>query len=131
MKTPRQMKREAPDLWRACLGEDGRVDEMRVRLVVDRIVETQHARALPVLKQVSRLVRLDDAARTAIVSSAVPVDDEVRDEIERGLLRLHGRGLDTTFVVDPSLIGGLRVQVGSDVYDGSVRAGLKALESAF
>ena len=130
MKTARQVKRDAQELWRACLA-DGVLDEARARLVIDRIVQSQHAGALPVLKQFIRLLRLDDAGRTAIVSSAAPLDANVRAEIERGLARLRARPPVTTFVVDPSLIGGLRVQVGSDVYDGSVRAGLAALESSF
>ena len=36
-----------------------------------------------------------------------------------------------SFVENPSLIGGMRVRVGSDVYDGSVKAGLVALEKSF
>jgi F-type H+-transporting ATPase subunit delta len=83
------------------------------------------------LKHFVRLLRLDQEARTAIVASAAPLDPAVRAEIERGLARLHRRGLETRFVVDPSLIGGMRVQVGCDVYDGSVRGGLAALESGF
>jgi F-type H+-transporting ATPase subunit delta len=130
MKTARQVKRDAQELWRACLA-DGVLDEARARSVVDRIVQSQHAGALPVLKQFIRLLRLDHAGRTAIVSSAAPLDAAVRAEIERGLARLRDRPVVTTFVVDPTLIGGLRVQVGSDVYDGSVRAGLAALESSF
>jgi F-type H+-transporting ATPase subunit delta len=130
MKTARQVKRDAQELWRACLA-DGVLDEARARLVVDRIVQSQHAGTLPVLKHFLRLLRLDHAGRTAAVSSAAPLEPAVRAEIERGLARLRDRPLVTTFVVDPALIGGLRVQVGSDVYDGSVRAGLTALESAF
>jgi F-type H+-transporting ATPase subunit delta len=37
--------------------------------------------------------------------------------------------LDTAFAENPELIGGMRIQIGSDVYDGSVRARLKALEA--
>jgi len=37
----------------------------------------------------------------------------------------------TTFVVDPTLIAGMRLKVGSDVYDGSVKGGLAALEARF
>jgi F0F1-type ATP synthase delta subunit len=33
------------------------------------------------------------------------------------------------FAVDPALIGGLRIQVGSDVYDGSIRARLATLDA--
>src|SRR5262245_14400112 len=130
MNRPRQVKREAQELWRACL-TDGMVDEARARQVVDQIVESQRAGALPVLKQFFRLLRLNDAVHTAVVSSAAPLDAGVRKEIEQGLARLHRGHLGTTFVVDPTLIGGMRVQVGSDVYDGSVRAGLAALESSF
>jgi F-type H+-transporting ATPase subunit delta len=39
--------------------------------------------------------------------------------------------LRTTFNVDPSLIGGLRITAGTDVYDGSVRARLDAVEQSF
>ncbi len=46
-------------------------------------------------------------------------------------MRRYGAALRTTFVLQPALIGGLRIQVGSDVYDGSVRAGLAALERSF
>ncbi|HJZ71125.1 MAG TPA: F0F1 ATP synthase subunit delta [Vicinamibacterales bacterium] len=130
MKTPRQVKREARELWQVCL-QDGLLDEARARLVVDQIAESQRAAAVPLLKQFLRRLRLDRAERTAVVASAAPLDPAVRAEIERGLARLPGRVLDTRFVVDPSLIGGMRVQIGSTVYDGSVRAGLAALESQF
>ena len=48
--------------------------------------------------------------------------------IEQSMTRRYGPGLATAVAVSPDLIGGIRVQVGSDVYDGSVRAGLAALE---
>ena len=40
------------------------------------------------------------------------------------------RGSALSFVLNPALIGGMRIQVGSDVYDGSVQAGLAALEKS-
>jgi len=51
--------------------------------------------------------------------------------IEAGLKRRYGPGLTAVFAHRPALIGGMRIQVGSDVYDGSVRAGLAALEQSF
>jgi len=130
MKTARQARRDARELWRACLAS-GTLDEGRARAAVDLIARARRAGARAVLKQFFRLIRLHDADHTAIVASAVPLDALVRTEIELGLTRLYGSGVTATFVTDRSLIGGVRVQVGSDVYDGSVRAGLATLESRF
>ena len=47
------------------------------------------------------------------------------------LARAYGAGLDFTFTANPALLGGLRVQVGGDVYDGSVQARLAALQGKF
>jgi F-type H+-transporting ATPase subunit delta len=130
MKTPREARRDAHELWRACL-TDGTLDEARARAVVDLMLRGRRSGAQAVLKQFFRLLRLHDAEHTAIVASAAPLVPPLRAEIEMGLARLYGSRVTATFVVDPSLIGGVRVQVGSDVYDGSVRAGLAALESRF
>jgi F-type H+-transporting ATPase subunit delta len=56
---------------------------------------------------------------------------EVRAATEASLTRLYGSGLRITFSETPSLIGGMRIQVGSDVYDGSVLGRLTALEKTF
>jgi F-type H+-transporting ATPase subunit delta len=51
--------------------------------------------------------------------------------VQAGLEHAYGQGLTTTFTENPGLIGGMRVRVGSDVYDGSVQARLAALEESF
>jgi len=130
MKTITQVRREARGLWHACVA-NGAVDEARARTVVDRAIETNRGGVRAVLKDFVRRLRLDAAAHAALVSSATPLDEQLRTEIERSLARLYGQGLRTTFVVDPALIGGMRVQIGSDVYDGSVKANLAAIESRF
>jgi F-type H+-transporting ATPase subunit delta len=130
MKTAKQSAREASELWRACL-TDGSLDEARARAVVDGIIASNRSGAQAVLKRFVRLLRLDNVRRTAIVTSAAPLDARLRAEVERDLARMHGPGLATEFFVDPVLIGGMRVQVGNDVYDGSVRASLAELESRF
>ena len=53
------------------------------------------------------------------------------ESIKANLTKRYGPGLDVQFWVNPSLIGGLRVKVGSDVYDGSVKARLAELETNF
>ena len=51
--------------------------------------------------------------------------------IQGGMARRYGPGFTTAVALSPSLIGGVRIQVGSDVYDGSVQAGLAVLERSF
>ena len=76
-----------------------------------------------------RLVRLDRDGHRAIVESATPLPDDLRIDVQTGLARAYGQGLDTSFEVNPRLIGGMRIRVGSDVYDASVLAKLAALEA--
>jgi F-type H+-transporting ATPase subunit delta len=77
------------------------------------------------------LVKLDLAGRTATVESAAPLPPDLQAAVEAGLTRRYGPGLATAFVDRPELIGGMRIQVGSDVYDNSVRGALAALEKSF
>jgi F-type H+-transporting ATPase subunit delta len=76
-------------------------------------------------------VKLDRARLTAHIESATPLPIDLLSNIEQSMTRRYGLGLATAVAVSPALIGGIRVQVGSDVYDGSVRAGLAALERSF
>jgi len=47
------------------------------------------------------------------------------------LENVYGSAIDTEFESLPALIGGMRIKVGSDVYDGTVRSGLAELEKRF
>lgn len=130
MKSKRQVQRDAQALWRLCL-VNGRLEDGRARLVVDRLVSSGRADAAAILRQFVRRVRLDAGNRTAVISSATPLDPTLQTRVSSELARLRGQPIATTFVVVPGLIGGMRVKVGNDVYDGTVRAGLAALESRF
>jgi F-type H+-transporting ATPase subunit delta len=130
MKTARQAQREARQLFRLCL-VDGFFDETRARRVVEQLLASGRAGALTVASRFQRLVRQNRARHSAQVASALPLPENLRAEIEASLARQYGAGLITSFVEDPSLIGGLRLTAGSDVYDGSVKGGLAALETKF
>ena len=128
MKAIEKVKRSARELFRFCL-VDGVLDDQRVREVSARLAATGRRGALPVLAGFQRLVRLDRDRHTAIVESAAPLPDPVRQGIQSRLARHYGSGIEATFAENPALIGGMRIKVGSDVYDGSVRARLAALEA--
>ena len=104
------------------------VDESRTRQVVQRVIKAKRRGDLALLSHFRRLVKLECARHTAEVESAVPVPADLRASIQAGLARAYGPGISASFVHNPGLIGGMRIKVGSDVYDGSVRARLAGLE---
>jgi F-type H+-transporting ATPase subunit delta len=86
---------------------------------------------LAILTQLVRLVKLDLERRTAKVESPGPLSPDVQTEVRNDLARRYGPGLNLSFQQNPALIGGLRIQVGSDVYDGSVEGRLNSLAQSF
>jgi F-type H+-transporting ATPase subunit delta len=56
---------------------------------------------------------------------------DLQADVRDSLARIYGPGLNLSFAQNPALLGGLRIKVGSDVYDGSVQARLTALEQSF
>jgi len=130
MKTIKQIESEAKHLYRLCL-VDGSLDEDRVRKVVRLVLESRRRGWFALLWHFQRLVRLDCSRRTADVESATPLPADLRSSVWSDLERVYGPKLDISFAHDPALIGGIRIKVGSDVYDNSVKARLAALESRF
>ncbi len=130
MKTSRQARREAVRLFRLCL-EDGFLDEGRTRQVVQTVLKAKGRGNLAVLSHFLRLVKLEWTRHTAEVETAEPVPADLRARIQAGLERAYGPGIMASFVHNPGLIGGMRIKVGSDVYDGSVRGRLAGLERKF
>ena len=128
MATTRRVRRTAKDFYRFCM-VGGSLNDDRVRQVVERIIHSRRRGVLAILKQFQRLVRLDRERHSARVESAVPLPEALRTEVVAGVTRLYGSGIETSFAENPALIGGVRLQVGSDVYDSSVRAKLDAIES--
>jgi F-type H+-transporting ATPase subunit delta len=130
MKISRKAQLSAKLLYRSCL-VDGRLDEGRVREVVRRVAEVKPRDYLPILMRFERLVRLELQRRQATVQGTVPLSPDFQASVQGNLSRRYGPGLNFVFGQDPGLVGGLRVQVGDDVYDGSVRARLETLKERF
>jgi len=110
---------------------EGRLDENRVRQVTRGVIASGDRDAQGILAHFLRLVKLDSAAHTAIVESATPLPAKLQATITSGLQRRYGAALTAEFSQRPELIGGVRVQVGCDVFDGSVRAKLAELARRF
>ena len=130
MKISKQARRDGKALFRSCVN-NGLLDEDRVRQAVQAVVAGKPRGYVAILSQLQRLVKMDLDRRLAKVESAVTLSPEQENVVKTDLNRKYGAGLNISFAQNPALLGGLRVQVGSDVYDGSVRARLEALRESF
>ena len=130
MKISKQSRRHAKQLFRGCVVA-GALDEARVRQTVQLVIANKPRGYFGILGHFQRLLKLEVARRTAKVESATPLTAELAGSVQDNLTRVYGAGLNLSFSQNPSLIGGLRIQVGSDVYDGSVQARLAELKESF
>ena len=130
MKVSKQARREAKQLFRSCLA-NGVLDEGRVRQIVQKVLQAKPRGYIQILSHFERLLKLDLDRRSAKVESAGPLTPELQARVQADLARTYGAGLNVTFAQNPALIGGIRVKVGSDVYDGSVSGRLAALQEGF
>ena len=126
MKISKEVQAQARRLMRLCIGADGLMNEATVRLVADKITAEKPRNYLALLTAFTELVRLEQAAHTATITSAVPLTAEEQAAITA---RLNARqaGLNYNWQVDSSLIAGLTVKVGDNVTDASVRTRIEQL----
>jgi len=76
-------------------------------------------------------VKLDLEQHAARVESATPLSADLQMDVANRIRKIYGAGADITFSQNPALIAGLRIQIGSDLYDGSVKTRLEKLEQSF
>ena len=130
MKISKQARHQARLLFRGCL-VNGLLDDNRARQTVRLVIERKPRGLLPILSQFHRLLKLEVARRTAKIESAAALPPQFQARLQADLARIYGGGLNFIFTQDPALLGGVRIQVGGDVYNGSVQARLTALRESF
>ena len=130
MKISKLALREARELFRSCR-VNGVLDESRVRQAVALLLSRKPRGYMDLLARLQRLVKLDLEQRTARVESATLLPGDLQNDVAGQIKSKYGNGVNISFAQNPALIGGLRVQVGSDLYDGSVKTRLEKLEESF
>jgi len=130
MKGTKQSRRLAKQLFKSCQVDD-RLNADRVRKAVRLLIEQKPRGYFGILQHLQRLVKLDEANRTARVESAVALGRAQQQDVRNSLKRLKGGDVTVEFATNPGLIGGMRVKIGDDVYDGSVKTRLTALSDNF
>ncbi|PZR78390.1 MAG: H(+)-transporting ATPase [Chthoniobacterales bacterium] len=107
---------------------DGQLDQGRVHSVVNSILEKKPRNYIKILNYYKRLLRLELEKRHARIETASELDPQAASQIRQNLSRRYGSDLTAEFVVNPQLLGGMRIRVGNDVWDSSVRNRLERLE---
>jgi len=130
MKVSKQARRDAKLLFKGCL-KNGVLQEDSVTKTVQAVVDRKPRAYIQILNHLLKLVKTDIHSRTARIESADSLDDATRKSVEKLLVDRYGTSLMISFDVNPALIGGMRIQVGSDVYDASIRSRLQKIEESF
>jgi len=127
MKINKEIRQLARQMVQASF-TDGQLDRGRIESVVQSLTSNRPRHYIDVLQHYKRLLRLEIEKRHARVESATQLAPEASKAIVDRLKKKYGADLTSEFVVDPTLLGGVRVRVGSDVWDGTLRNRLERLQ---
>lgn len=127
MKISKEARQLSRQLFRISL-TDGKLDRAKVTSVVQTLLTEKPRHYLGALEAYENLLRLELAKRHAVIESATPLDEGTSSAIVQNLKQKYGDDLTTQFSVNADLIGGMRIRLGSDVWDGSVRSRLTRLQ---
>ena len=127
MKINKEIRQLSREMLRASF-TDGQLDSGRISSLVDSVIAKKPRHYIDVLKNYRRLLRLELEKRQAKIETANEVDSTTSSQLVTNLKKKYGSDLTAEFVVKPELLGGMRIRVGSDVWDGTVRNRLERLQ---
>jgi F-type H+-transporting ATPase subunit delta len=105
----------------------GKLDEEKISQMVQSVLTAKPRHYVDTLKDYQRLLHLEVEKRRAVIESATPLNRSLGDRIIENLKARYGDDLATEFRTNPELLGGLRIKIGNDVWDGSVKSRLNQL----
>jgi F-type H+-transporting ATPase subunit delta len=127
MKLNKEIRRLSREMLRASF-TDNQLDRGKIKSLVQSLVTKKPRHYIDILQNYKRLLRLEIEKRHAIIESASELSPPTSSKVATRLKQKYGDDLTTEFVVDPALLGGIRVHVGSDVWDGTIRNRLALLQ---
>ncbi len=127
MKIPKEARKLSRSLFRNSF-TNGRLDGAKVSSVVAETLAIKPRHYMAAVKNLQRLIRVELDRRHAVIETAAPLDMIASAALLNQLKAKYGADISSEFVVTPELIGGLRIKLGSDVWDGSVRNRLDLLQ---
>ncbi len=107
---------------------EGKANPEALRLVRQAVLSPRGRRFDRVLDSYLAIAATRRDQLAATVTTAVPLDDDQQRRLAAALSSYYaGKAVHLSIVVDPAVIGGIRVQIGDDVVDGTI---LRRLEAA-
>jgi len=126
MKASKVATTTARRIFRLC-SENGEINEANLRIAISKLGTDKPRDYRGILQVLRRLVQAELAKKQVTVESAVELAAPAKGNITKTLRAKHGQDLNFEYKVTPELLGGLRVQVGDNVYDSSVKSRLDRL----
>jgi len=105
----------------------GKASPQTVAIVQHLVQQPRGRRAAELVRTAASIVADQAGQSIATVVSATPISAEQLERLRVSLAATYGRELQINQVIDPAIIGGIRVQIGDDVIDGSVSTRLTEL----
>ncbi|MFT4228993.1 MAG: F0F1 ATP synthase subunit delta [Microbacterium sp.] len=106
---------------------DGRASAATTLIVSSLVQRPRERRVRQLLTGAMRTVSDQRGRTVATVTSATPLSAEQAKRLSAALAARYGRDVALNAVIDPALVGGLRVQIADDVIDGSISGRLADL----
>ena len=129
MKVSKVAQTTARRIFRLC-SQGGQMNEDHLRLAITKLSTEKPRDYRGMLQALRRIIRAEVAKKQVTVESAVALDSSASASVESSLRKQYGSDLNFEFKTNPELLGGMRVRVGNDLYDGSVKARLNRLQES-
>ena len=127
MRTAKEARKVSGVLFRNSFTE-GKLDKEKISHMVETLLAEKPRHYVDALKDYQRLIRLETEKRHAVIESATQLNSALADQIVTNLRRRYRDDLTIEFRTNPDLLGGLRIKIGDDLWDGSIKTRLHKLQ---
>ncbi len=110
---------------------DGKLHPETIQKVVRKFIADKPRGYLQIINAYWRLIRLEQEGNRAVIESAVELDEATKTSVVSDLKKKYGDQITTEFALNSELMGGMKIRVGSDVWDGSVKYRIERLSEKF